>query len=226
MAGLQLPRLYPIVDASRFSAAPDPLAALLHFAEELIAGGATLLQYRGKALFPRAILSQARELNRAVSGRATLIMNDRADLCLAAGFDGVHLGQDDLAPEEARRIFENVAGGAQDQSQGAKLRRQLWIGFSTHNLAQAAAADALPVDYIAIGPVFPTASKANPDPVIGLAGVTKVRRATSKPLVAIGGITRDNCRQVLEAGADSVAVIADLIDSPRKSTEAFLRILG
>ncbi len=113
MAGLQLPRLYPIVDASRFSAAPDPLAALLHFAGELIAGGATLLQYRGKALSPRAILSQARELNRAVSGRATLIMNDRADLCLAAGFDGVHLGQDDLAPEEARRIFENVAGGAQ-----------------------------------------------------------------------------------------------------------------
>jgi thiamine-phosphate pyrophosphorylase len=226
MAGLQLPRLYPIVDASQFSAAPGPLTALLHFAEELIAGGATLLQYRSKALSPREALSHARELNRAVRGRATLIMNDRVDLCLAAGFDGVHLGQDDLDPADARRIFETVTGGAQDQRESAKGQRHLWIGFSTHNLAQAATADALPVDYIAIGPVFPTASKVNPDPVIGLDGVTKVRRTTSKPMVAIGGITRGNCRQVLEAGADSVAVIADLVDSPRKSTEAFLRILG
>ena len=140
-------------------------------------------------------------------------MNDRTDLSLAAGFDGVHLGQDDLSPAAARHIFR-AAG--QDRLQ---------IGYSTHNLQQLREADQLSVDYIAIGPVFATASKANSDPVIGLEGVRQARRATSKPLVAIGGITRENCRQVMEAGANSVAVIADLVESPRTATEQFLRIL-
>jgi thiamine-phosphate pyrophosphorylase len=100
------------------------------------------------------------------------------------------------------------------------------IGFSTHNLAQVSDADTLPVDYIAVGPVFATASKVNPDPVIGLEGVRAARAATRKPLVAIGGITRVNCREVRDSGADSVAVISDLLESPVKAVEAFLRVLG
>ena len=211
---LPLPRLYPIIDAACFSAAHDPASAITAFAEELLLGGATLIQYRNKSSNIRQMLSQARELRRTTFNRAKLIMNDRTDLCLAAGFDGVHLGQDDLSPAAARHIFR-AAG--QDRLQ---------IGYSTHNLQQLREADQLPVDYIAIGPVFATASKANPDPVIGLEGVRAARQATGKPLVAIGGITQRNCREVIEAGADSVAVISDLVESPRKSTEEFLRILG
>jgi thiamine-phosphate pyrophosphorylase len=147
--------------------------------------------------------------------KATLIINDRVDICLAADADGVHLGQDDLSPESARRIFGQVKDGK------ARL-----IGFSTHNLAQVIAADALPIDYIAIGPVFATGSKANPDPVVGLEGVRQARQATKKPLVAIGGITRQNCSQVKAAGADAVAVISDLLESPAKAVADFLRVLG
>ena len=113
-------------------------------------------------------------------------MNDRADLCLAADFDGVHVGQDDLSPEGARDVIGN----------------SLWLGVSTHNPEQLAEADKTTADYLAIGPVFATRSKANPDPVIGLEGVRRARVLTRKPLVAIGGITRENCRSVIEAGAD------------------------
>jgi thiamine-phosphate pyrophosphorylase len=104
--------------------------------------------------------------------------------------------------------------------------KKLLIGFSTHNLAQLREADALPVDYIAIGPVFATGSKANPDPVVGLEGVRQARRVTKKPLVAIGGITRQNCAQVKAAGADAVALISDLLESPGKAVADFLRVLG
>ena len=137
-------------------------------------------------------------------------MNDRADLCLAADFDGLHLGQDDLSPEAARRI----------------IGPDHWLGVSSHNPEQVAEADKTSADYIAIGPVFATSSKANPDPVVGLEGVRRARALTRKPLVAIGGITRANARSVIDAGADSVAVISDLIRDPRKSAEEFLRILG
>ena len=160
------------------------------------------------------MLSQTRELQRVLQDRVQLIMNDRTDLCLAAGFDGVHLGQDDLSPTAAYNIFR--AAGQPD----------LWIGFSAHNPDQLRAADQVPVNYLAVGPVFATSSKANPDPVIGLEGVRRARQITSKPLVAIGGITRQNCKSVLEAGADCVAVISDVVESPRKTTEEFLRILG
>jgi thiamine-phosphate pyrophosphorylase len=119
----------------------------------------------------------------------------------------------------ARRILESALPDASGE------KREWWIGFSTHNLHQVSDAEHLLVDYIAVGPVFATASKANPDPVIGLEGVQQARRATSKPLVAIGGITRENCRQVMEAGANSVAVIADLVESPSTATEQFLRLL-
>jgi thiamine-phosphate pyrophosphorylase len=144
-----------------------------------------------------------------------LIINDRVDICLAADADGVHLGQDDLSPESARKIFDQVKDG-----------KSRTIGFSTHHLAQVIAADSLPIDYIAIGPVFATGSKANPDPVVGLEGVRQARRVTKKPLVAIGGITRQNCAQVKAAGADAVALISDLLESPGKAVADFLRVLG
>jgi thiamine-phosphate diphosphorylase len=142
--------------------------------------------------------------------RPLLIMNDRADLCLAAGFDGVHVGQDDLSPHAARRVV------------GARRM----VGFSTHNLEQIRAADSSDCDYVAVGPVFATASKQNPDPVIGLTGLRAARAATKKPLVAIGGITRANCRQVIDAGADSVAVISDLLRNPRCAVQEFLEQLA
>ena len=201
-----LPRLYAILDSSHF---PD-IDALCRSASELVAGRVTLLQYRNKTGNARQMLEQARELKRRLGSSVKLIMNDRADLCLAAGFDGVHVGQDDLSPAGARVVL----GG------------KLWLGVSTHNPEQLAAADRTTADYLAIGPVFATSSKANPDPVIGLDGVRRVRALTRKPLVAIGGITRENCLSVIEAGADAVAVISDLIRDPRKSAEEFFRILG
>jgi|SRR5580704_10980929 thiamine-phosphate pyrophosphorylase len=200
------PRLYPILDATSL---PDS-QALFSAAEELMAGGATLLQYRNKGGHPRDILEQALELKRRIGGSAKLIMNDRADLCLAVGFDGVHIGQDDLSPAGARKV----------------IGERLWLGVSTHNSEQVTEADKTSADYLAIGPVFSTFSKANPDAVIGLEGVRSARALTQKPLVAIGGINRANCRAVIEAGADSVAVISDLMREPRKSAGEILRILG
>ena len=202
---IRLPRLYAILDASCF---PDNLA-LFAAGLELAAGGVSLLQYRNKAGNGRDLLEDGRELKRLVGGSVKLVMNDRADLCLAAGFDGVHVGQEDLSPEGARRV---IGDG-------------LWLGVSTHNPEQLGVADRSSADYLAIGPVFATSSKANPDPVIGLEGVRRARALTSKPLVAIGGITRGNCRSVIEAGADCVAVISDLVHEPRKSAEEFLWIL-
>lgn len=214
---LALPPLYAIIDFSFFAAQSDPVSRATRFVEELIKAGATLIQLRDK-LEPaqtRRFLSCARELRRITRDRATLIINDRLDLCLAAEADGVHLGQDDLSPAAARKIFDQIEDG-----------KKRIIGYSTHNLNQAREADSLPVDYIAIGPVFATSSKAKPDPVIGLEGVRSARRITTKPLVAIGGITRQNCLQVREAGAGSVAVISDLFESPGKAVADFLRILG
>lgn len=213
---LKLPPLYPIVDFSLFAAKADPVSAIVQFAQVLINAGATLIQFRDKSepAQPRRFLSCARELRRITMDRATLIINDRVDLCLAAEADGVHLGQDDLSPEAARQVFDHIED-----------RKKRLIGYSTHNLDQVREADALAIDYIAIGPVFATLSKAKPDAVIGVEGVRDARRITRKPLVAIGGITRLNCRQVTEAGADAVAVISDLFESPGKAVADFLRIL-
>jgi thiamine-phosphate pyrophosphorylase len=202
---ITLPRLYPILDAALF---PDD-GALRAAAEELAAAGVTLLQYRNKSGSARQMLQQAQELRQALGGSVMLIMNDRADLCIAAGFDGVHLGQDDLSPGSARHV----------------IGPNLWLGVSTHNPEQVTEAAQTSADYVAIGPVFSTSSKANPDPVIGLDGVRRARALTRTPLVAIGGITRANCRAVIEAGADCVAVISDLVTHPRKSAEEFLRVL-
>jgi len=188
---------------------------MLSFADQLLTAGATILQYRDKTSSGGRFLSNARELRRTTLSRATFIINDRVDLALACDADGVHLGQDDLSPDAARKIFDQVKDG-----------RKRIIGFSTHNLSQIKEADSMPIDYVAIGPVFSTASKINPDPVVGLEGLRAVRQSTRKPLVAIGGITRANAQQGREAGADSVAVIADLLDAPAKAVEDFLRVLG
>ncbi len=203
---LALPRLYCIADASCFRTG----VALLTFAENIAAAGCTLLQYRNKFGNSRVMLEQARELKNRMGTSVRLIMNDRADLCLAAEFDGVHVGQDDLLPESVRRI----------------IGTNRWLGVSTHNPEQLREADLTSADYLAIGPVFATSSKEKPDPVVGLDGVRRARALTRKPLVAIGGITRANAASVIDAGADSVAVISDLVRDPRKSAEEFFRILG
>jgi thiamine-phosphate pyrophosphorylase len=219
---IALPRLYAILDAGRFSG----VEAMLIAAEEFVAGGCTLLQYRNKSGNARIMLEQARELKRLLGphafakdakGWATprvdnsikLIMNDRADLALVADFDGVHVGQDDLLPESVRSM---IGTGR-------------YLGVSTHNPDQLREAGLTSADYLAIGPVFSTSSKDKPDPVVGLEGVRRARQLTRKPLVAIGGITRANAASVIEAGADSVAVISDLLREPRKSAEEFFRIL-
>lgn len=217
---ISLPRLYAILDAACFSNAQ----ALFAGAQELAAARCTLIQYRNKSGNARIMLDQARELRKlfpfhpfakgakglGTHGSVTLIMNDRADLCLAAEFDGVHVGQEDLSPESVRRI----------------IGPDRWLGVSTHNPEQLSEADLTSADYLAIGPVFATSSKEKPDPVVGLDGVRRARALTRKPLVAIGGITRENAASVIEAGADSVAVISDLVRDPGKSAEEFFRILG
>jgi thiamine-phosphate pyrophosphorylase len=200
-----LPRLYPIVDSSCRGSTLE----LVALAEDLASAGCTLLQYRNKSGHARIMLEQARELKEHVGDSVRLIMNDRADLCLSADFDGVHVGQDDLLPESMRKI----------------IGPERWLGVSTHNPEQLREADLTSADYVAIGPVFATSSKENPDPIVGIEGVRRARELTRKPLVAIGGITRANAASVIEAGADSVAVISDLLLDPRKSAEVFLRIL-
>ena len=216
---IALPRLYPILDAGCFPSTQGLITA----AEELLSGGVSLIQYRNKSGDARVMLEQAHELRRQLRARAPstlaqrrsaphvpkLIMNDRADLCLVAEFDGVHVGQDDLSPDSVRRI----------------IGPERWLGVSTHNPEQLRTADQTSADYLAIGPVFSTSSKDRPDPVVGLEGVRRARPLTRKPLVAIGGITRGNAASVIEAGADSVAVISDLLRDPRKSAEEFFRVL-
>src|SRR3954470_22535675 len=202
---IQLLRLYCIVHSASFPST----AELVHFSTELVGAGCTLVQYRNKNDSARLMLEQARELKQQLGSSARLIMNDRADLCLAADFDGAHVGQDDLSPESVRRI----------------IGPDRWLGVSTHNPEQLRDADLTSADYVAIGPVFGTTSKDNPDPVVGLDGVRKAQMLTHKPLVAIGGITRASARSVIEAGADSVAVISDLLTDPQNSAEEFFRIL-
>ncbi len=202
---VQVCRLYAIVDAAFF---PDS-EALYKFAGELATAGCTLLQYRNKRGDARVMLEHATQLRKRLGDSVKLLMNDRADLCLAAGLNGVHLGQEDISVDSARKV----------------IGRDLWLGLSTHNPDQVIAGERTPADYLAIGPVFASSSKENPDPVVGLEGVRDARRLTGKPLVAIGGITRSNARSVVEAGADGVAVISDLLLEPRKSAEDFFRIL-
>ena len=199
-----IPRLYAIVDAGVLAA---PGVALEGFAHELRAAGVELVQYRDKAGSPQAVLRAASVLREVFSGAACrLVLNDRADLAVLAGFDGVHVGQDDLSPEDARRVV------------GANRV----VGASTHTDDQVRAADSTGADYIAIGPAFATGTKIDTEPVVGLEGIRRARALTAKPLVAIGGITRANARSVLDAGADSIAVISALL-APGESVEQVAR---
>jgi len=184
-----LPRLYAIADAS-FG---DPVA----LAEKLFAGGVRRLQIRNKKGSSRELLEQVERILSMAPADARVLVNDRVDVALLAGTAGVHLGQADLAAGLARQI----------------LGPDRFIGLSTHNLEQALEADKLPVDYIGVGPVFWTSSKENPDPVLGLERLAEICRAVRKPVVAIGGITINQARQVRTAGAQSVAVIRDLLAS-------------
>ncbi len=196
---LNLPKIYPITDTR--------IVNLSHAeqVEKLTRGGATLIQLREKNASPKDFYEQAKEaLEFARKNGVKVIINDRIDIALVLKADGVHLGQDDVSPEHARKI----------------LGEKAIIGFSTHNLKQAVEAVKLPIDYLAIGPVFATKTKENPDAVVSIEGVIKVREAIGNfPLVAIGGICLENFQEVLNAGADSVAIISDLLSEANKITE-------
>lgn len=184
-------RVYPITDTQISGISHADQVSLL------ADGGATFVQLREKNLPALDFYNEAKAaLTVARQRGVTLIINDRVDLALALGAPGVHLGQDDLPPDAARKLLGESA----------------IIGYSTHNVSQAIASATLPVDYVAIGPIFQTSSKANPDPVVGLAGLRAVRKAIGDVnLVAIGGITHENAASVIDAGADTVAVISSLL---------------
>jgi len=197
---VKLPRIYPLTDV--------PLSRISH-AEQvklLSLGGASLIQLREKRMPPREFYEQAKKaVAVALSRGVQLLINDRIDVALAVGAAGVHLGQDDMPPEAARKL----------------LGPNAVIGYSTHNIEQAIAATKLPIDYLAIGPIFATTTKSDTAPVLGLEGLWAVRQAIGAfPLVAIGGISHANAREVIEAGADSVALIGALLSDPTRITEA------
>jgi len=198
---ITLPKIYPLTDAH--------LSGLSHAEQvkRLLAGGASLIQIREKDLPSKAFYADAVEaVQLAQAGGARVIMNDRVDIALALRADGVHLGQSDLPVEAARRLLGDRAV----------------IGYSTHNLDQVRAALRLPIDYLAFGPIFPTGSKQNPDPVAGLKALSAAQSlAAPLPVVAIGGIRATNLREVLTAGANAVALISAIIADPAAITERF-----
>ena len=195
----RLPRVYPLTDVQ--------LSGVSHAGQvQLFAlGGASLVQVREKHRTGMEFYEEAKAaLALARRNGVKLIINDQLDVALAIRADGIHLGQDDFSPESARALFRDSA----------------IIGYSTHNVNQAVAALKLPIDYLAIGPIFPTTTKADTSPVLGLEGLRAVRRAIGEfPLVAIGGITEANARTAIEAGADSVAVISALLSDPKRIIE-------
>jgi thiamine-phosphate pyrophosphorylase len=204
---LVLPRLYVILDAALLTV-PETECA-----DKLAAAGVRLLQYRNKQASAREILASSKRLSLLlVPQGVTFVVNDRADVALAAEANGVHVGQEDLGVEAARSV---VGEG--------KL-----LGVSTHSLVQLKDAATTSADYVAVGPVFSTSSKANPDPVVGIELIRRARPLTDKPIVAIGGITLERAAEVIEAGADSVAVISDILLAPDPGQRArqYIEILG
>ncbi len=196
-----LPVFYPILDVE---AARRCALTRVEVAEEILDGGAKILQFRCKGFFGRdrfVELEKIADLCR--KARALLVVNDRADLAVLTEA-ALHLGQADLSPADARRVT------------GPDLK----LGYSTHNERQLRAAASQPVDYLALGPIFGTTTKEHPDPVVGIDELRRLRALTDRPLVAIGGITRTNARRVIEAGADSVAVVGDLFPSDGSSLRA------
>jgi len=206
--GIRFARLYAILDAERLRG-----RRLEDVCRALLDAGVRLFQYRDKRGTSREMFEAVYALAPMIRERDGLfIVNDRADVALVANADGVHLGRDDLPVELARKV----------------LKPGQYLGYSTHNPEQLRQADASAADYLACGPIFPTASKEAPDPTVGLDGLVRARQATSKPLVAIGGITVENARRVIDSGADSVAVISALLDAPDPGARAreFVSVLG
>jgi thiamine-phosphate pyrophosphorylase len=201
----RLPRVYPLTDSQ--------LSGLSHADQVhlLSLGGATLIQLREKQLPSLKLYEHAKTaVATARKTGAQLIINDRVDVALAAGAHGVHLGQDDLPPAAARKLLGNEAV----------------IGYSTHTVEQAQKALALPIDYIAIGPIFATSSKSDTSPSLGLEGLAAVRKVVGNfPLVAIGGVSHENAWEVIEAGADAVAVISALLSDRARITDATRALL-
>lgn len=192
-------RIYPLTDAR--------LSGLSHTEQviRLSDGGARLIQLREKNLTPREFFKQAEDALKVARQRSVrIVINDRVDIAVALGACGVHLGQEDFPAEAARRLLGESA----------------IIGVSTHSVEQARRTARLPVNYLAIGPIFSTSSKSNSDPEVGLEGLRRVREAIGDfPLVAIGGINFFNARDVLNAGADAIAVISSLLEKPDEVTE-------
>jgi len=187
-----LPRLYPILDTEIYEQRGFDL---IDAARAVLEAGAEIIQFRHKGEFTQQRWEQAKALRELCHlAGAQFVMNDRVDYASLLG-GGAHLGQDDLPPAAARTLIGPEA----------------ILGFSTHNEGQLRQAESEPVDYIALGPIFPTGSKRNPDPVLGLDELTRLRPIVSKPLVAIGGIRLDDSLAVLDAGADSIAVISALL---------------
>jgi thiamine-phosphate pyrophosphorylase len=181
-------------------------------ARKLIEAGVRLLQYRDKHASARELFVNAQSISKmARAANCALFVNDRPDVAYLAGADGVHVGQEDLPVEQARHV----------------IGPERWVGVSTHNLEQFQQAAATSADYIAVGPIFPTGSKANPDPVVGVDFVRRVRALTARPIVAIGGITLDRAPEVIAAGADSVAVISDILraNDPAAQGRAYIQRL-
>jgi len=206
---MKLPAFYPILDTEiAIRRGVEPVRA----AQQILDAGARILQFRHKGFLSReafAWLERTAEITRAAG--VVLVVNDRADLAMLFG-TALHLGQDDLPPAAARRV----------------VGPDTMVGFSTHNEAQLRAACAEPVDYLAFGPIFGTVTKENPDPMVGLDELRRLRAISDRPLIAIGGITRANASQVLDAGADSVAVIGDLFPEDGKieaRTKEYVRLL-
>jgi thiamine-phosphate pyrophosphorylase len=203
---LALPPLYVILDAALLPSDP------IEFTEGLLQAGARLFQYRDKTSSSREFLHASQALCLSVRQRGgTFMVNDRADIARLCGANGLHLGQMDLSLERARKVMDSESV----------------IGISTHNVAQFKLAAESSADYIAVGPIFKTSSKGNPDPVVGVEFILQLRKLTTKTIVAIGGITAENAAEVFEAGADSVAVISDILraKSPAARVRQYLQIL-
>ncbi len=212
MIELDLPRFYPVLDTSLWARLGMPL---LDVAEAILEGGARILQLRHKGHFSRQLFLDTQSIAQlCIAAGALLVINDRADVAVLVNA-ALHLGQDDLWPAEARRMLPPDA----------------LVGFSTHNEEQLRYALDQPADYLAVGPIYATPSKENPDPVVGPKELQRLRGITSKPLVAIGGISRTTAKEVLRAGADSIAVISDLTPNEhskvavRARTEEWLQLL-
>lgn len=210
-----LPKFYAIVDKATLDSRGIRVPC---FAGELARAGVRVVQFRDKHSNEQDVLVSSKQISAAFAETgAVLIMNDRADLAVLAGWSAVHVGHEDLTPCAARKVLGD------EQMEG-----KAFVGISTHNDEQVTAANETCADYVAIGPIFATGSKANAEPVVGLEGLRRARALTTKPIVAIGGITRENARSVIDAGADCVAVIGGLFskdERPGKVAQDFLALL-